>query len=66
MQDGTIITRANFMAFFRTDEQLNTLTVDALIEIFQTILAGNSDITATLLQNLLSDYSVTNLTVKAT
>ncbi|MCK7589639.1 hypothetical protein M0G43_03530 [Subsaxibacter sp. CAU 1640] len=64
MQNGSIITRADFMAFYRNDEQLNTLTVDDRIEIFQTILVGSSDITTSLLEDLLSDYSVTNLTAK--
>ncbi len=49
------------MRFFRNDEKLNELTVDDRIEIFRTILIGNSDITKELLDDILSDYSVPNL-----
>ena len=55
------ITREQFMAFFRDDEKLNELTPDDRIEIFRTILLGNSDITVELLQEILSDYGVSHL-----
>jgi len=57
------ITRGQFMSFFRDDEKLNTLSPDDRIEIFQTILLGSSDITADLLNGLISDYCVENLVV---
>lgn len=57
------ITREEFMHFFRDDEKLNDLTPDDRIEIFRTILIGNSDITKELLNELILDYSVHNLEV---
>lgn len=55
--------RENFMNFFRDNDRLNTLTPDDRIEIFSTILLGNSDITFELLNNLLIDYEVTNFEI---
>lgn len=57
------LTREQFMKFFRNDDLLNTLTVDDRIEVFSSILAGNSDFTKELLDKVLSDYEVTNLEV---
>jgi len=57
------ITREEFMDFFRDDEKLNELTVDDRVEIFRTILIGGSDLTKDLLNEILSDYSVSNLDV---
>lgn len=57
------ITREHFMRFFRDDEKLNELTVDDRIEIFKTILAGSSDFTKELLNDILLDYSVSNIEV---
>jgi hypothetical protein len=37
------ISRDEFMAFFRDNESLNTLSPDDRIEIFSTILLGSSD-----------------------
>lgn len=51
------------MKFFRDDEQLNELTADDRIEIFRTILLGSSDITKELLNDILEDYSVSNLEI---
>ena len=51
------------MRFFRDDEKLNELTVDDRIEIFKTILAGSSDFTKELLNDILLDYSVSNIEV---
>ena len=51
------------MSFFRDDESLNLLTVDDRIEVFRTILAGSSDLTKELLDDVLSDYSVFNLEI---
>ena len=61
MENYQKISREDFMRFFRNDEKLNELTVDDRIEIFRTILIGNSDITKELLDDILSDYSVPNL-----
>lgn len=63
MEDYQKITRESFMKFFRDDEKLNELTVDDRIEIFRTILLGNSDITKELLDDILTDYSVANLEI---
>ena len=57
------ITREHFMRFFRDDEKLNELTVDDRIEIFKTILAGSSDFTKELLNDIVLDYSVSNIEV---
>jgi glucose-6-phosphate isomerase len=57
------ITRQEFMKFFREDEKLNELTADDRFEIFRTILIGGSDLTKDLLNEILSDYSVSNLDV---
>jgi hypothetical protein len=57
------ITRQDFMDFFRDDEMLNSLTPDDRIEIFSQVLLGSSDITAELLDSLLSDYNVSGLEV---
>lgn len=57
------ISREDFMKFFRDDDKLNQLTVDDRVEIFTTILVGSSDITKELLDNILSDYSVSNLEI---
>lgn len=57
------ISREDFMKFFRDSESLNKLTADDRIEIFGTILMGSSDFTKILLDEILSDYNVTNLEV---
>ncbi|WP_348798417.1 hypothetical protein [Flavobacterium adhaerens] len=57
------ISREDFMGFFRDTEKINELTVNDRIEIFRTILVGNSDITADLLNEILEDYCVSNLEV---
>lgn len=57
------ITRKEFMDFFRNEEQLNTLSVDDRIEVFQTILLGSSDITRELLNDLLYIYSVDGIQI---
>lgn len=57
------IMREDFMKFFRNDEKLNELTIDDRIEIFRTILAGSSDLTKELLDEILEDYSVLNLEI---
>ncbi|GAL70105.1 hypothetical protein [Jejuia pallidilutea] len=57
------INREDFMNFFRDDEKLNTLSTDDRVEIFLQILPGGSDITEDLLNELISDYQVTDLEV---
>lgn len=57
------ITRDDFMAFFRDDDKLNTLSVDDRIEVFSTILLGSSDFTKELLDSILCDYNVTDIEV---
>lgn len=51
------------MAFFRNDEQLNSLSADDRVEIFSQVLTGSSDITKELLDGLISDYCVRGLEV---
>lgn len=58
------ITRDDFMHFFRDDQKLNELSTDDRLEIFKTVLVGNSDITKKLLDEVLSDYCVTNIEIK--
>ena len=57
------MTREDYMQFFRDEEKLKILTVDDRIEIFKTILLGSSDLTKDLLNEVLSDYSVSNLEI---
>ncbi|WP_051224613.1 hypothetical protein [Flavobacterium tegetincola] len=63
MENYQQITRENFMKFFRDDDELNKLSVDDRVEIFRTILAGSSDLTKDLLNEILADYSVSNFEV---
>ena len=56
--------RDEFMEFFRDDEKLNQLSADDRIEIFLSILSGSSDITVDLLNELLGDYCVDNISVE--
>jgi hypothetical protein len=55
--------REAFMAFFRDDERLQTLTADDRIEIFSQILTGSSDFTVGLLETVLADYCVSRVRV---
>ena len=61
--DTKDLSRQDFMDFFRDDDQLNLLTNDDRLEIFSQILAGSSDITKELLDDLISDYSIVGLEV---
>lgn len=63
MKNYKEISRAEFMLFFRDDEKLNELTPDDRDEIFRTILLGSCDITKELLEEIISDYSVSDLKV---
>lgn len=58
-----ILTREDFMDFFRDDEKLNLLTADDRVEIFAQILLGNSDFTKELLESVLLDYDVTDIKI---
>ena len=51
------------MNFFRDSDQLNELTPDDRVEVFSTILLGGSDLTKALLNEILNDYSVSDLEV---
>jgi hypothetical protein len=57
------ISRDEFMAFFRDNESLNTLSPDDRIEIFSTILLSSSDFKKPLFDEIFSDYCVENLEV---
>lgn len=57
------ITRDEFMTFFRDEESINALSVDDRMEVFSTILLGNSDFKKKLFDEILSDYSVSHLEV---
>ena len=59
----TQMSRDDFMAFFRDDECLNTLSVDDRKEVFSQILIGSSDFTKKLLDDVLSSYDVAHLEV---
>jgi hypothetical protein len=63
MENYQKITREDFMRFFRDTEKLNELTPDDRVEVFRTILLGNSDLTKDLLNEILGDFSVDNLKV---
>ena len=60
------ISRDQFMAFFRSNESVNTLSVADRKEVFSTILLGGSDITKQLLDSVINDYCVENLQVTET
>lgn len=57
------LTRDDFMTFFRDDMKLNLLSPDDRIEIFSQILLGSTDLTTELLNSILNDYSVSNISV---
>jgi hypothetical protein len=59
----TKMTRDEFMAFFRDEECINTLSVDDRIEVFSTILLGSSDLKKSLFDEILSDYGVEHLEI---
>jgi len=63
MKNSKNINRQDFMQFFRDDEKLHELTPDDRGEVFRTILLGSCDITKKLLEEIISDYSVTSLKV---
>ena len=63
MNDYKKISREDFMNFFRDEEKLNELSVDDRNEIFRYVLAGNSDFTKKLLDEILLDYCVENLEI---
>lgn len=57
------ITREQFMEFFRNDDSLNLLSTDDRLELFSSILVGNSDFKLELFEQLFADYGVNHLTV---
>jgi hypothetical protein len=54
------ITREQFMEFFRRDDFQSLITPDDAKEIFLNVLPGSGDITQKLINELLSNYPVTN------
>jgi hypothetical protein len=52
------MTRNDFMDFFRDDEKLNTLSNDDRLEIFVSIVGGQSDFTVDLFNEILDNYDV--------
>ena len=58
-----MITRNQFMEFFRTDDGYAQLSVDDALEIFLDVLKGSSDLTEDVLLELLDCYGVTDITV---
>lgn len=62
-KDYRLLTRDDFMAFFRDNDKLNLLNVDDRIEVFSTILLGSSDFKKKLFDRIFSDYCITNLEV---
>lgn len=61
MNNSTNITREEFMAFFRDEERINTLSPDDRVEVFSTILLGSSDFKVKLFNEIFSDYGVSHL-----
>lgn len=57
------MTRDDFMAFFRDEECLNTLSIADRKDVFSYILLGSSDFTKKLFDDILSDYCVEHLGV---
>ncbi len=57
------LTREQFMEFFRNDDLLNTLTTDDRIEVFSSILLGNSEFTLDLFEKLFAVYCVVHLKI---
>ena len=57
------MTRNDFMNFFRDTDLLNTLSVDDRIEVFSSILLGNSDFRKQLFDDIFTDYCVSHLEV---
>lgn len=55
--------RENFMNFFRNDEKLEQLSPNDRIEIFLNILLGSSDIDVKLLNELLTNYDISNIVI---
>lgn len=51
------------MEFFRNDDSLNLLSTDDRLELFSSILVGNSDFKLELFEQLFADYGVNHLTV---
>ncbi len=59
----TKISRDEFMAFFRDEDSVNTLSPDDRVEVFSTILLGSSDFKKKLFEEIFSDYCVSHLDV---
>jgi hypothetical protein len=53
-----MITREQFLEYFRSENYAEELSVEDKIEVFSTALAGSSDITYSLLESVCADYDV--------
>ena len=58
-----LITREQFLDYFRSDKYNEEMSADDCIEIFSTASKGSSDITKKLIDDIANDYSVGNLMV---
>lgn len=58
-----LITKQQFMEFFRSEEGYIQLSADDCIELFSYALKGSSDITKELLDSVLEEYGVENLKI---
>lgn len=58
LPEKLLISRHEFMSYFRSDKYAEEITHDDAIEIFLTCLKGSSDITPELLNQLLAEYSL--------
>lgn len=56
--EEVLISRHEFMSYFRSDKYAEEITPDDAIEIFLTCLKGSSDITPGLLNQLLAEYDL--------
>jgi hypothetical protein len=55
--DVHVVDRGSFMAFFRSDDFSEEMSVDDCVELFSQSLKGESDITRELLENVCGDYN---------
>lgn len=62
-ESKSLTDRDQFMDFFRNNDRWNTLSPDDKVEVFMGALHGSSDITADLLDDLLSTYNVSGIEV---
>jgi metal-responsive CopG/Arc/MetJ family transcriptional regulator len=63
---NALISREQFMEYFRSDDFNNQVDSDDCIEVFATVMKGSSDFTVELLEEILSDYGVEHIEVHGT